>query len=72
MHVFLSAVRACSLSKQKVIALGDEENDVEMLRSVVGVAMGQSSLEVRRSAQFTAPSNARHGVAVALETFCGI
>lgn len=56
----------------KVIALGDEENDVEMLRSVVGVAMGQSSLEVRRSAQFTAPSNEYHGVAVALETFCGI
>lgn len=57
---------------QKAIALGDEENDVEMLRSVVGVAMGQSSREVRRSAQFTAPSNAHHGVAVALETFCGV
>eukprot|EP00752_Nemacystus_decipiens_P007109 g6369.t1 len=65
-------LRELGIAPQEVIALGDEENDVEMLRSVVGVAMGQSSLKVRRSAQFTAPSNALHGVAVALETFCGV
>lgn len=57
----------------KAIALGDMENDVEMLRAVGhGVAMGQASLDVRRAARFTAPSNALDGVAVALETFCGI
>lgn len=57
----------------QVIALGDEENDVEMLRAVGhGVAMGQAALGVRRAARYTAPSNAFHGVAVALETFCDI
>lgn len=56
---------------RQVVALGDMENDIEMLRSVGhGVAMGQASLEVRRAAQYTAPSNELHGVAVALETFC--
>lgn len=66
--------RPCLLpSRTKVIALGDMENDVEMLRAVGhGVAMGQAPLEVRQSARFTAPSNALHGVAVALETFCGV
>ncbi|CAB1096052.1 unnamed protein product [Ectocarpus sp. CCAP 1310/34] len=59
--------------RQEVIAVGDMENDVEMLRSVGhGIAMGQASLEVRRAARFTAPTNELHGVAVALETFCGI
>lgn len=57
----------------QVIALGDEENDIEMLRAVGhGVAMGQASLGVRQAARYTAPSNALHGVAAALETFCGI
>lgn len=56
-----------------MIALGDMENDVEMLRAVGhGVAMGQAPLEVRRAARFTAPSNELHGVAVALDTFCDI
>lgn len=57
----------------KVMALGDEENDVEMLRAVGhGVAMGQSAIGVRKAARFTAPTNALDGVAVALETFCDI
>ncbi|CAM9792785.1 unnamed protein product, partial [Ectocarpus sp. 8 AP-2014] len=61
------------VSPEEVIAVGDMENDVEMLRSVGhGIAMGQASLEVRRAARFTAPTNELHGVAVALETFCGI
>lgn len=58
---------------RKVIALGDMENDVEMLRAVGhGVAMGQAPLEVRQAARFTAPSNELHGVAVTLKTFCDI
>lgn len=57
----------------KVIALGDEENDVEMLRAVGhGIAMGQAVIGVRRAARFTAPTNELDGVAVALETFCGM
>ncbi|CAM9488346.1 unnamed protein product [Hapterophycus canaliculatus] len=61
------------VSPHEVIALGDMENDVEMLQAVGhGVAMGQASLEVRQAAQFTAPTNALDGVAVALETFCGV
>lgn len=57
----------------KVMALGDEENDVEMLQAVGhGVAMGQSAIRVRKAARFTAPTNALDGVAIALETFCDI
>lgn len=57
----------------KVVTLGDEENDIEMLRSVGhGVAMGQASLEVRKAARYTAPTNELHGVAIAIETFCGV
>ncbi|CAM9182670.1 unnamed protein product [Pylaiella littoralis] len=66
-------LRELGISPEEVIALGDMENDVEMLRAVGhGVAMGQAPLEVRRAARFTAPSNELHGVAVALDTFCDI
>ncbi|CBN74432.1 haloacid dehalogenase-like hydrolase [Ectocarpus siliculosus] len=66
-------LKTLGVSPEEVIAVGDMENDVEMLRSVGhGIAMGQASLEVRRAARFTAPTNELHGVAVALETFCGI
>lgn len=56
-----------------MLAIGDEVNDIEMLGAVGhGVAMGQASLAVRMSARYTAPTNALDGVAVALETFCGV
>lgn len=62
-----------SVAVFKVVALGDEDNDIEMLEAVGhGVAMGQASARVRKSARYTAPTNTLDGVAVALETFCDI
>lgn len=67
------AIMSSTELQYKVVALGDEDNDIEMLRAVEhGVAMGQASIAVRKAARYTAPSNALDGVAVALETFCGV
>ncbi|CAM9243283.1 unnamed protein product [Choristocarpus tenellus] len=61
------------ISPEEVVALGDEENDLDMLRMVgYGVCMGQASTLVREASRFVAPTNDMDGVAVAIETFCGL
>jgi Cof subfamily protein (haloacid dehalogenase superfamily) len=52
----------------EMAALGDGENDLEMLREVgCGIAMGNASRLVRRAARWVTETNERDGVAVAVE-----
>jgi 5-amino-6-(5-phospho-D-ribitylamino)uracil phosphatase len=58
------------LSMDQVMALGDNNNDIEMLRVVGwGVAMGQASETVRAAAKTVTASNREDGVALAIERY---
>lgn len=54
----------------QVMALGDNNNDIEMLEAVGwGVAMGQASDAVKSIADAITSSNAEDGVALAIERY---
>ncbi len=54
----------------QVMAIGDNNNDIEMLQEVGwGVAMGQASEQVKASANTITTSNTEDGVAVAIERY---
>lgn len=58
------------ISPAEVMAVGDAENDIEMLQLVgVGVAMGQAEQIVKDAAVHITASNDDHGVARAIEKF---
>ena len=58
-------------ARQEVLAIGDSEADVPMIEwAGIGVAMGNSSPEVKAAADWVAPSLEEDGAAVALERFC--
>ncbi len=51
------------ISLDEMVAVGDFTNDVEMIQSVgLGVAMGQSSEEVKHAADWVTRTNDQHGV----------
>ena len=56
-----------------VLAIGDNQNDIEMLRFAgVSVAMGNAQEDVKSAARFVAGSNEEDGAAEFLERyFCG-
>ena len=55
---------------EQIMAIGDNNNDIEMLRTVGwGVAMGQSSEAVKLAARAVTASNSDHGVALAIERY---
>lgn len=62
-----------SIPQAEVLAVGDQENDLEMIRwAGVGVAMGNADEQVRRAADWIAPSWDEDGAACALERFAGL
>lgn len=65
--------RVCDLlgvSLKDVLAIGDNENDIPMLRAAgVGVAMGHARDGVRRAARQVVGTNETDGVAEAIERF---
>lgn len=67
----LGVLHLCQLLKidpQRVLAIGDSDNDIPMLEAVgFGVAMGNSTPGVIAAAQYNAPSVEEDGVAVALQ-----
>lgn len=72
--VALERVRSyLDVPRQRVLAIGDGRNDIEMLEwaseSGRGVAMGQSPTEVKDVANETTDSDRDDGVAVTLEAF---
>lgn len=63
---FLLQQRGLTLGE--VAAIGDDVNDIEMVRMAgVGIAMGNAVDEVRAVADWIAPTNDEDGVAVAIE-----
>lgn len=58
------------VNANQVLALGDGENDVEMLGLAgIGVAVGNASQHVKEVAKYTVGSNDEDGVAEAIERF---
>ncbi|WP_013320914.1 Cof-type HAD-IIB family hydrolase [Gloeothece verrucosa] len=58
------------LSAAQVMAIGDNHNDLEMLKYVgVSVAMGNAPTAVQQIAHWVAPDIENHGVAAAIEKF---
>lgn len=62
--------RQLGIPLAEVVAIGDNFNDVEMLREVgLGIAMGNAPEAVRRSARAVTGTNAEDGVAQAIEKY---
>jgi Cof subfamily protein (haloacid dehalogenase superfamily) len=62
--------KSLSIDLSQVMAIGDNTNDIEMLRAVGwGVAMGQATDHVKACAQAVTTSNREDGVAVAIERY---
>ncbi|AQP54080.1 haloacid dehalogenase [Vagococcus penaei] len=58
------------IKQSEVMALGDEENDESMIEYAgLGVVMENGNVELKKIAQYIAPSNEEDGVAVAVEKF---
>lgn len=63
-------MRHFGIDAQHVLAFGDNENDMDMLRHAgVSVAMGNANREVQQVATMVTSSNKEGGVAAALPIF---
>ncbi len=66
----LHLLERLKISPQRVLAVGDNDNDIPMLKLAgMGVAMGQATDKVKAAAQWIAPSIFEDGAAVAMEKF---
>ena len=64
----LDICRALQMQPEEVVAFGDAENDIPMLRAAgVGVAMGNADPAVKAAADMVTLSNNEDGIAAALE-----
>jgi Cof subfamily protein (haloacid dehalogenase superfamily) len=62
--------RDLSIPLEEIMAIGDNNNDIGMLRTVGwGVAMGQASEAVKSAARVVTTSNWEDGVAIAIENY---
>ena len=60
--------RALGISREEIMAIGDSDNDIDMLRAAgCPVAMGNASAQVRELAQMITATNEQAGVALAIE-----
>ena len=58
------------IAPEEIIAIGDDHNDVDMIRSAgLGIAMGNAVAEVQAAADVVTGSNAEDGLVQALERF---
>ena len=65
------AAERLGVRRDETMALGDSGNDTAMVAwAGLGVAMGNAIDEVKRVADFVAPSLDEDGAAVAIERFC--
>jgi Cof subfamily protein (haloacid dehalogenase superfamily) len=66
----IELARYLSVPLEQIMAIGDNNNDIEMLRTVGwGVAMGQASEAVKSAARAVTTSNREDGVAIAIEYY---
>lgn len=63
-------VKELGIAPEHVLAIGDGENDIEMLQMAgIGVAMGNANPKLKAIADYTVASNDADGVAEAIERF---
>ena len=61
-------IKILGISKEEVIAIGDNANDLKMIQNAgLGIAMGESAPYIKQSADKVALGNDENGVAQALE-----
>ncbi|MFH5183768.1 HAD family hydrolase [Paenibacillus sp. TAB 01] len=61
----------CAATKQETIAIGDNYNDMDMLRYAgLGAAMGNAPDEVKAAADVVTLSNDRDGVKEFISRYC--
>ena len=61
-------IKILGISKEEVVAIGDNANDLKMIQNAgLGIAMGESALYIKQSADKVALGNDENGVAQALE-----
>ncbi len=66
----IALARQLDIPAEQIMAIGDNNNDIEMLQSVGwGVAMGQAPERVKAIAHAVTASNAEDGVALAIERY---
>jgi len=64
-------IKLYRVTKEEIIALGDNFNDIDMLRYAgLGVAMGNAPDEVKLAAEIVTLSNDEDGVKLILEKYC--
>jgi hydroxymethylpyrimidine pyrophosphatase-like HAD family hydrolase len=69
-HALLRLTERLGIDPKRVLAIGDNENDIPMLREAgLAVCMGQAPAVVRAEADWIAPTLDEDGAAVALERF---
>lgn len=69
-HGLLWLTERLGIDPERVLAIGDNENDVPMLREAgLAVCMGQAEAVVRAESDWVAPTLEEDGAAVALERF---
>ena len=69
-HGLLWLAERLGVARERVLAIGDNENDIPMLREAgVAVCMGQATEVVRAEADWVAPTLEEDGAAVAMERF---
>ena len=62
--------RIFGIDRSQMIAIGDSDNDVPMLKYAgLGVAMGNAAEEIKSICQYVAPSNNEDGVAKVIDEF---
>ena len=62
--------KTLGLTMENVVAIGDSDNDLTMLRAAgLGIAMGNAAQNIRLTADAVTASNAECGVAQAIETY---
>lgn len=66
-----AAAQALGIPREAVLALGDERNDIPMLRwAGLGVAMGNAPTDVQPEADIVTGTNEEDGLAQALDRYC--
>jgi hydroxymethylpyrimidine pyrophosphatase-like HAD family hydrolase len=61
---------SCGVPLENVMALGDGDNDAEMVGTAgLGIAVANARESVKKTARFVAPSNEECGVAWAIEEY---
>lgn len=69
-HGLLMLSERLGIDPERVLAIGDNENDIPMLRAAgLAVCMGQASAVVQAEADWVAPTLEEDGAAVAMERF---